>query len=489
MSPLVLENTYAQLPVDFFEDAVPAKVANPRVCVVNFQLADELGLSLRVLPEEDLAALFSGQLIPSGAKPIAQAYAGHQFGGFTMLGDGRAILLGEQKTPAGQLVDIQFKGSGQTPYSRRGDGRAALGPMLREYIISEAMHALGIPTTRSLAVVTTGETVYRETPLRGAVLTRVAASHLRVGTFQFAAARKNQANLQALADYAIDRHYSEITESVDDSNRYLRFLRVVADRQASLIAKWQMAGFIHGVMNTDNMAISGETIDYGPCAFMDVYDPATVFSSIDHGGRYAYGNQPAIGQWNLARLAETLLPLLDADKDKAIELATDALNQYAENYDGYWLAGMRQKVGLQTQANDDREMIESLLAWMTTNKADFTNTFNDLSSLDAFEGDDVSSMYRDEDFQSWYKQWQHRLGSEGATPATARTGMRAVNPARIPRNHRVEEALAAATEHDDLSVMQRLLDALSTPFERSDKFSEYQTPPPAGTCYRTYCGT
>src|SRR4051794_10571786 len=336
------ENTYSRLPDDLFTAVNPAKVPEARLSVLNHRLAGELGLDLAALSPDAAAALFAGQVLPVGSRPIAQAYAGHQFGGFTMLGDGRAILLGEHRTPDGRLVDIQFKGSGRTRFSRGGDGKAALGPMLREYIISEAMAALGIPTTRSLAVVTTGERVYRERPLRGAILTRVAASHIRVGTFEYAA-RRDESTLRALADYAIDRHYPELAEA---PRKYLEFFRAVADRQAALIARWQHVGFIHGVMNTDNVAISGETIDYGPCAFMNAYDPGTVFSSIDRGGRYAYGNQSAIAQWNLARFAEALLPLLDADQEKAVASAMEVLNEFPAVFERYWLAGMRKKLGL-----------------------------------------------------------------------------------------------------------------------------------------------
>src|SRR5438270_3301879 len=336
------DNTYAQLPDVLFAPAKPAAVREPRVSVLNHRLAGELGLDLGALPLEAAAALFAGQDLPGDARPIAQAYAGHQFGGFTMLGDGRAILLGEHRTPSGRRVDIQLKGAGRTRFSRGGDGRAALGPMLREYVISEALAALGIPTTRSLAVVTTGEPVYRESVRKGAILVRVAASHIRVGTFEYLAARQDESTLQVLADYAISRHYPEL---VDAPRKYLEFLRAVADRQAALIARWQLVGFIHGVMNTDNMAISGETIDYGPCAFMNAYRPDTVFSSIDHAGRYAYGNQPAVAQWNLARLAEALLPILDPDPDRAIAVATEVLEEFLARFEQYWLARPRQKPG------------------------------------------------------------------------------------------------------------------------------------------------
>lgn len=476
------DNTYARLPAAFFAATKPVPVRAPRVVILNERLAAELGLDLRALPEGAAAALFAGQELPGGAEPIAQAYAGHQFGGFTVLGDGRAILLGEQRAPSGRRFDIQFKGSGPTRYSRRGDGRAALGPMLREYIISEAMHALGVPTTRSLAVVVTGEPVYREVPLRGAVLTRVAASHIRVGTFQYLAATGDEANLRVLADYTIERHYPEL---VGAPQPYLQLLRAVADRQAALIARWQLVGFVHGVMNTDNMAVSGETIDYGPCAFMDAYDPETVFSSIDHGGRYAYGNQPGIGQWNLARFAETLLPLLDPSPQAAIEAATDVLNQFPARFEGYWLTGMRKKLGLQTEEAADDELVRSLLDWMRAARADFTNTFSDLSADDAPAGE----AYRDGAFQTWYARWQDRLGRDGRSKVSAGALMRAANPCVIPRNHRVEEALAAA-DRDDLSVLHRLLAVLASPYERDPAVAPYRDPPPADQCgYRTFCGT
>jgi len=477
------DNTYARLPDVFFARAEPAAARAPRVAVLNFPLADELGLDLRSLPEPVAAALFSGRELPPGAEPIAQAYAGHQFGGFTMLGDGRAILLGEHRAPDGRLFDVQFKGSGPTAFSRRGDGLAALGPMLREYLVSEAMRDLGIPTTRSLAVVTTGETVYRETPQRGAVLTRVAASHLRVGTFQYLAARGDVANLRLLADYAVARHDPALAHSPD---KYANFLRAVTDRQAALIARWQLVGFVHGVMNTDNTAVSGETIDYGPCAFLDAYDPATVFSSIDHGGRYAYGNQPAIGQWNLARFAEAILPLLEPDEGKAIEIASDVLNQYPAAFEGYWLAGMRQKLGLQTAEDGDAELANSLLEWMRATRADFTNTFSDLSSGEELVGE----SYRDEAFRAWHARWHDRLGREPGPREAAYARMQAANPYVIPRNHRVEEALAAAVDRDDFSPFHRFLAVLAAPYERTPAAAAYRDPPPPGQCrYRTFCGT
>ena len=476
------DNTYSRLSDVLFVPAKPAIVGGPRLAILNHRLADELGLDLHAISPEAAAALFAGQELAEGMRPIAQAYAGHQFGNFTMLGDGRAILLGEHRTPSGRLVDIQLKGAGLTRFSRGGDGRAALGPMLREYVISEAMAALGIPTTRSLAVVTTGDPVYRDSTLRGAVLTRVAASHIRVGTFEYLAARGDESNLRALADYAIDRHYPEL---VDAPQKYLAFFRAVMDRQASLIAQWQLVGFIHGVMNTDNMAISGETIDYGPCAFMNAYRPDTVFSSIDVGGRYAYGKQPMIGQWDLARLAESLLPLLDSDQEKAIAIATDALGEYPAVFERYWLAGMRKKLGLQTPETDDLELIQSLLGWMQKSKADFTNTFRDLSSAEPPAHD----RYREPDFQAWHARWQLRLGRNGGANTSANTLMRTVNPAVIPRNHRVEEALSAAENQDDLSVLQRLLSVLATPYAECPDWAEYRDPPPEGCNYQTFCGT
>jgi uncharacterized protein YdiU (UPF0061 family) len=475
------DNTYARLPDILHAPAKPATVRAPKVAILNRRLADELGLDLAAVSAEASAALFAGQDLPRGSHPIAQAYAGHQFGGFTMLGDGRAILLGEHRTPSGRVVDIQLKGAGGTRFSRGGDGRAALGPMLREYIISEAMAALGIPTTRSLAVVTTGEPVYRASALRGATLTRVAASHIRVGTFEFLAARRDEANLRVLADYAIGRHFPEL---VDAPGKYLEFFRAVTDRQASLIARWQLVGFIHGVMNTDNMAISGETIDYGPCAFMNAYRPDTVFSSIDHAGRYSYGNQPAIAQWNLARFGETLLPILDLDPEKAVAVASEVLGEYPARFEGYWLAGMRKKLGLRTSEAGDVELIRSLLDWMQKTGADFINTFRDLSS----EGPPAADRYRDPDFLAWYSRWQLRLRRDGQPAAAAYAVMRAANPAVIPRNHKVEEALSAAEDHDDLSVLHRLLAVLESPYDGAHA-PQYQDPPADDGTYRTFCGT
>lgn len=476
------DNSYSRLPDKFFAPATPSPVREPRIVILNQGLAAELGLSFNSLEPPAVAAVFSGLQLPAGSAPIAQAYAGHQFGHFTMLGDGRAILLGEHRTPAGKLVDVQFKGSGRTQYSRGGDGRAALGPMLREYIISEAMAALGIPSTRSLAVVTTGEPVYRETVRRGAILTRIASSHLRVGTFEYAAALRDPALLRTFADYAIARHDPELSDAPD---KYFAFFQAVCDRQAALVARWQLVGFIHGVMNTDNVSIAGETIDYGPCAFMDVYNINTVFSSIDQIGRYAFGRQPVITQWNLARFAESILPLLDEDEPAAVAKATTELEAFPARFERYWQAGMRAKLGLQTVEADDESLIRTLLDWMQTAGVDFTNTFRDLSTVSVCDAE----PYRQPAFQSWHERWRQRLGREGRSPNETAASMRAVNPAVIPRNHRVEEALTAAEEHDDYSVLHRLLAVLSRPFEETAETVHFREPSPDAAGYRTFCGT
>jgi len=478
------DNSYARLPETFFTQQNPTPVRAPKLVMLNHPLATSLGLNIQALQSNDGVAVFAGNQFPDQALPLAQAYAGHQFGHFTMLGDGRAILLGEQITPSGERVDIQLKGSGRTSYSRRGDGRAALGPMLREYIISEAMHGLGIPTTRSLAVVTTGETIIRETELPGAVLTRVAASHVRVGTFQYAARWGTIEDLRALADYTVMRHYPELEG--EENQRYLRLLQEVIKRQANLIAKWQLVGFIHGVMNTDNMAISGETIDYGPCAFMDVYDPATVFSSIDTQGRYAYGNQPYIAVWNLARFAETLLPLLHNDEKQAIKLAEDELSGFSNLYKQYSLAGMRAKLGLFHEEEDDQSLVENLLSIMHKNQADYTNTFRAFT----LGKPEDTAMYGTTEYTEWHQRWQARLGRQQESESSAQQLMKSSNPAIIPRNHRVEEALEAAVNEGDSSVMTRLLLVLSNPFAYSPEQEEYATLPAGPPCpYRTYCGT
>ncbi|HYK75312.1 MAG TPA: YdiU family protein [Pseudoneobacillus sp.] len=476
------DNSYASLPKSFFTHHNPTPVRSPKLVILNSQLASSLGLNAEALQSENGVEVFAGNRIPEGASPLAQAYAGHQFGHFTKLGDGRAILIGEHITPKGERVDIQLKGPGRTPYSRGGDGRAALGPMLREYIISEAMHALGIPTTRSLAVVLTGEPVIRETDLPGAILTRVAASHIRVGTFQYVANWCTVEELRNLVDYTIKRHYPDIKA---DENRYLSLLQELIKRQADLIAKWQLVGFIHGVMNTDNMTISGETIDYGPCAFMDTYDPATVFSSIDREGRYAYGNQPYMGLWNLTRFAESLLPLLHENQDQAIKLAEDALSEFGKLYQTNWFSGMRKKLGLFNEGDEDKSLVEDLLNMMQKYRADYTNTFRALT-FDKTEG---TVLFGTPEFSKWYEQWQARLGKQQKTKESILQLMKDSNPGVIPRNHRVEEALQAA-ENGDYSVMERLLLVLSNPYAHSPEQSEYCTlPEPTNRPYKTFCGT
>jgi len=477
-----LEHTYAELPQLFYSHAAPTAVREPRLAAFNRSLATMLGLEPEALEGPEGAAIFAGNAVPEGGRPIAQAYAGHQFGHFTALGDGRAILLGEQITPSGDRLDIQLKGAGQTQFSRRGDGRAALGPMLREYIISEAMHALGIPTTRSLAVVTTGEPVYRETVLDGAVLTRVAASHIRVGTMQWAAAHDDHEALRALADYTRARHYPEL---VDSPEPHIALFDAILGRQACLIARWQLVGFIHGVMNTDNMALSGDTIDYGPCAFMDRYDPATVFSSIDHGGRYAYGNQPSIAQWNLARLAEAMLPLFDRDADRAVERATSALDRFPGLFEQHWLDGMRAKLGLFTQEDGDKALVDDLLAWMQRRSADFTNTFRSLTG-GRLPGDSANA---DPEIEAWHRRLAARRGRQPQPLAEAENLMRRHNPAFIPRNHNVEEALQAATSTADSSVMEQLLDVLATPYDHGRDLPMFSTSGSGERHYRTFCGT
>ncbi|USK68604.1 protein adenylyltransferase SelO [Peribacillus asahii] len=478
-----LDNSYARLPKSLFSSLNLNPVRSPNVVILNDSLATSLGLNVEELQSENGVAVLAGNDSPEGALPLAQAYAGHQFGNFTMLGDGRAVLLGEQITPQGERVDIQLKGSGRTPYSRGGDGRAALGPMLREYIISEAMYALGIPTTRSLAVVTTGESIIRETELPGAILTRVAASHLRVGTFQYVATWGTIEELRALADYTIKRHFPDIEA---DESRYLSLLQALIKRQAMLIAKWQLVGFIHGVMNTDNMTISGETIDYGPCAFMDTYDPATVFSSIDREGRYAYGNQPYIGGWNLARFAESLLPLLHEDQEEAIKLAQNAMSTFGELYESHWLAGMKAKLGLFNEEAQDRSLIEELLSIMQKYRADYTNTFRALT----FDTLEDTVLFGTSEFTQWQELWKARLGRQQESKADSHQLMRDSNPAIIPRNHRVEAALEAAVKQGDYSVMEQLLQVLSNPYAHSPEQAEYATLPAESTRpYRTFCGT
>jgi serine/tyrosine/threonine adenylyltransferase len=478
-----LENSYANLPKSFYSSVHPTPVPSPKLMILNQSLAESLGLNVQDFQEKDGVDILSGNGIPEGSFPIAQAYAGHQFGHFTMLGDGRAILLGEQITPLGERFDIQLKGSGITPYSRGGDGRATLGPMLREYIISEAMHALGIPTTRSLSVVTTGELVKRETPLPGAILTRVGKSHIRVGTFEYTRKFGSVEEVKALADYTLKRHFHK--ENLDE-NPYLCLLREVIKGQARLIAQWQLVGFIHGVMNTDNMAISGETIDYGPCAFMDAYDPKTVFSSIDIYGRYAYGNQSQIALWNLSKFAETLLPLLHVKKDHAITIVQDALSDFSKMFHENWYQGMRSKLGIFHGEPQDEALIQELLGMMKKVGADYTNTFRAFT-LDKPE---ETILFGREEFTKWHKEWKGRLEHQKESKEEALQLMKHSNPGIIPRNHRVEEALEAAVKDGNLKVMIQFLDVLKTPYEYSPKQENYISPPkPSNYPYRTFCGT
>jgi uncharacterized protein YdiU (UPF0061 family) len=472
------DNSYARLPERFFARVTPTPVAAPRLLRLNAALAEELGLDPVALSGEAGAAIFAGNALPEDAAPIAMAYAGHQFGGFTpQLGDGRAILLGEVIGRDGARRDIQLKGSGPTPFSRRADGRAAVSHVLREYVISEAMAALGIPTTRTLAVVATGEPIYRETPLPGAVMARVAASHIRVGTFQLFAAREDTQALRLLADHAIARHDPAAAEA---GQPYRAFYEGVMARQAALVARWMLVGFIHGVMNTDNTTISGETIDYGPCAFMDAYDPATVFSSIDHHGRYAYANQPRIMAWNLARLAEALLPLFDAREDAALEWAREAIGRFSAMFEAAFTQGLLAKLGIATPREGDDALAAALLGRMHEAKLDFTNSFRAL--CDAAEGQAPPALAP---LGDWLDQWRARLVGEPGAPATL---MRRVNPAAIPRNHLVEEALSAAMEREDLAPFDALLAVLQRPFEAPPP--RYAEPMPAGGApYMTFCGT
>jgi serine/tyrosine/threonine adenylyltransferase len=474
-----LEMSYRRLPALFYSDVAPTPVRAPRLVMLNESLAQELGLDPGALAEDTGAGILAGNALPPGAEPLAQAYAGHQYGNFVVLGDGRAVVLGEQLTPSGRRYDLQLKGAGPTPYSRRGDGRAAMGPMLREYIISEAMQALGIPTTRSLAVAATGEEVWRqEGALPGAVLTRVATSHIRVGTFEWAAARDGTEAVRALVDYTCGRHYPELSDS---PQRPLALLRAVAERQAALIAQWMLVGFVHGVMNTDNMAISGETIDYGPCAFIDAYDPATVFSSIDRYGRYAYGNQPAIAQWNLARFGETLLPLIDEAEEKAIAEARTVLEAFPARYHRHWMAGMRRKLGLVREDETDNTLVADLLEWMRVSKADYINTLAALDPAPLPVGADAR-------FEEWHQRWLARLKAEGVPPEETAEFRAKNNPAVIPRNHLVEEALAAAVA-GDLQPLKELLVVLGRPFAHGQHAKRYREPAREANCYRTFCGT
>ena len=473
------DNTYSKLSKTFREEIKPTPVHNPNLVILNEQLAKDLKLDFSKKDNKDLAKLFSGNVLPNDTNTIAQAYAGHQFGHFTMLGDGRAVLLGEHLVNK-KRFDIQFKGSGRTSFSRTGDGRAALGPMLREYIISEAIHALKIPTTRSLAVVSTGEKVVRENLLPGAILTRVASSHIRVGTFQYIAAKQNINDLTTLVDYTVERHYPEIQFS---KNKALDLLSLAMEKQCQLVINWMRVGFIHGVMNTDNMTLSGETIDYGPCAFMNHYDPKTVFSSIDTFGRYSFSNQPLITKWNLARFAECLIPLIDKNEDTAIKIATEIIDNFQNIYEIKWLNMMRDKLGLFGEDKNDLELINNLLNWMKTNQADYTNTFCYLMNIGSIKNE----IYKDKNFINWFKNWEKRILINSSSKENSLELMKKNNPIVIPRNHKVEEALAAAN-NDNLKPMNDLLSILNKPYSAQSNIESFQSPSNDQN-YQTFCGT
>ena len=474
------DNTYSKLSNTFKEEIKPTPVHDPELIILNEKLAKDLSLDFSKIDNKNLSQIFSGNILPKGSSTIAQAYAGHQFGHFTMLGDGRAVLLGEHLVNNSNRFDIQFKGSGRTSFSRSGDGRAVLGPMLREYIISEAIHALNIPTTRSLAVVKTGEKVVRENLLPGAILTRVASSHIRVGTFQYIAAKQNIDDLRTLVNYTINRHYPEINSS---KNKALDLLNLVMERQCKLVVNWMRVGFIHGVMNTDNMAVSGETIDYGPCAFMDFYNPKTVFSSIDKLGRYSFSNQPPITKWNLTRLAECLIPLIDKNEDTAIKIATETIDNFQNVYENKWLNMMRDKLGLFGKDKNDLKLINNLLHWMESNQADYTNTFCHLMNINSSN----DSKYKDINFINWFKQWENRVLINNGSIEKSINLMKKNNPTVIPRNHKVEEALEAAN-NNDLSLTNKLLSILNKPYDNQNDIDDYQSPS-SNIEYQTFCGT
>ena len=473
-----LQSSYTQISDKLFSELKPDAVTNPSTVIVNNELAEKLGLNLKGISEEDLSNLFSGNSLPHGSKPFAQAYAGHQFGQFTILGDGRAHIVGEQVTPDGEIFDIQYKGSGRTPYSRGGDGKAALGPMLREYLISEAMYYLGIPTTRSLAVVETGEKVYREVPLKGSILTRVASSHIRIGTFQFLAAHKDYEGMKSLLDFSIKRHFSNLKFS---ENLAIEFIKAVMQKQINLIVEWMRVGFIHGVMNTDNSTISGETIDYGPCAFMDHYDANTVFSSIDTQGRYSFANQPSIIQWNLVRLAECLLPLIDKDEKRSIEIAQNLINTFSSLFKDKWLQMMKKKLGIKDQSEDDEELINNLIRWMQQKKPDFTNTFCNLMNYDHADDEE----FEDDEFNNWKREWKKRVESKEYLDV-----MISCNPTLIPRNYLVEEALSEAETDGKFDKFNELNEIISSPYQLKKVNIKYlETPSKTNIPYKTFCGT
>ena len=492
MKQIPFNNRYVHLGDDFYVRLKLSSVSNPGLIIFNHDLSDELGLSDTCLNSADGAAIFAGNLVPDGAEPLAMAYAGHQFGHFSpLLGDGRALLLGQIDSPKGTHFDIHLKGSGRTVYARGGDGRSALGPVLREYLVSEAMAKLGVPTTRALAAVTTGEEVARQQLLPGGIITRSASSFVRVGTFQYFAAKDNLEAVTRLADYVIEQNYPQTREA---TNPYLALLEAVINKQAALIAQWMQFGFIHGVMNTDNMSIAGETIDYGPCAFMDEYAHDQVYSSIDRQGRYAYNNQPSMGLWNLTRLAETLVPLLADDTDTAVEIAQEALKKYAGLYEGYWLEGMREKTGLLSHHDDDKELINDLFECMAINRADFTLTFYYLSKLEADSLDhdrNLRALFNDpEQFDHWALKWREHLRNETSTNETRQARMQAVNPVYIPRNHQIEAAIRAAEDHDDFSTFHDLHEVLQKPYALQPQKDAYMLPPePDEVVRETFCGT
>ena len=475
------DNSYSRLSDAFKEHIKPVAVKNPELVIINESLAKELDLDLTKINKDKLSSLFTGNTLPEGSNTIAQAYAGHQFGHFTMLGDGRAILIGEHITNGNKRFDIQLKGSGKTSFSRNGDGRAALGPMLREYIISEAKHNLNIPSTRSLAVAKTGEKIMRDTLLEGAILTRVALSHIRVGTFQYIAARDKKDELELLLDYVINRHYPKL---VNSKNKAIDLLIDLMNKQTDLVVNWMRVGFIHGVMNTDNMSISGETIDYGPCAFMDTYDPKTVFSSIDHMGRYAYCNQPIITKWNLSRFAECLIPMIDENQKKAIEIATEIINTFEKNYEEKWLEMMRKKLGLLGNHSTDKTLILDLLTWMHQKKVDYTNTFCHLMKFKVQE----EKNFQDKLFKDWKKRWNERLVINNNSIEKSIALMRTVNPLVIPRNDKVEETLNLANKNN-FKMLFEFLEILKTPYIENKNMYKYQIPNENNKEYKTFCGT
>ena len=492
----IFDNSYARELEGCYAICSPNPAPSPTLLRFNHDLARELGLDPEAFTDERIAAIFSGSEVPQGALPLAQAYAGHQFGGFSpQLGDGRALLLGEVIDIHGRRRDIAFKGSGRTPFSRGGDGKAAVGPVLREYLMGEAMHALGIPTTRALAAVATGDCVVRDRELPGAVLTRVAASHLRVGTFELFAARGQHDVVRRLADYAIARHYSDLIspDATGQANRYLELLRIVTERQAALVAQWMLVGFIHGVMNTDNMSISGETIDYGPCAFIESYDQRAVFSSIDHGGRYAYGNQPFIARWNLARFAETLLPIMEApESSDAVARATEVVRSFGDHYEAAWLRGVRAKLGLHGADDGDAALAADWLRLLEEQSVDYTLAWRRLADAATGDAPALESLFKDGGpLAEWLTRWRQRSVGDSRSVVERAAAMKRVNPLYIPRNHRVEEALAAASDASDLEPFDRLLDVLARPFDERPGLEDYATPAPADVtaCYRTFCGT